>query len=109
MKKEEIYEEYGKEILVKATNNFTENFMRYVSKNESDIIDFIAKGIIFGYNNITTNPELAYNNYGQAILRQTYWDAIKLMTFPFSDRDLKVMFIESVEKGKTIRQSNIIL
>ena len=109
MKKEEIYENYGKEILAKATNRFTENFMRYVSKNESNIIDFITKGIIFGYNNITTNPELAYHNYGQAILRQTYWDAIKLMTFPFSDKDLKVMFIESVEKGKTIKQSNIIL
>ena len=109
MKKEEIYEKYGKEILVKSTNDFAGILKCHVPENESLISDFITKGIIFGYNNITTSPELAYNNYGQAILRQTYWDAIKLMTFPFSDKDLKVMFTWSMEKGKAIKQSNIIL
>ena len=109
MKKEEIYDKYGKEIFVKFTKDLTGNFKRYASENESLMSDLIIKGIIFGYNNTNTSPDSAFHNYGQVILRTTYWGASKLMTFPFSDKDLKVMFIESVEKGKTIKQSNIIL
>lgn len=109
MKKEEIYDKYGKEIFVKLTKDLTGNFKRYASENESLMSDLIIKGIIFGYGNITTSPTLAFHNYGQAILRQTYWDASKLMTFPFSEKDQKLVFIESVEKGKAIKQSNIIL
>lgn len=109
MKKEEIYDKYGKEIFVKSINDLTGNFKRYASENESLMSDLIIKGIIFGYENITTNPTLAFHNYGQAILRQTYWGTSKLMTFPFSEKDQKLIFIESVEKGKAIKQSNIIL